>query len=1163
MVLLKGKPVILEPPKRLPVDLNRQVYLINETGEWFTNYNEYIERLTLLQDKQYETELSGMKQLNYFEAIRDDETNLKYLLEKLSIHLAMPLTDFIYDIKELDLVKLVDRCESFLSKNFVIDEHVKFYGHTDDAKIYKIVSQHTFEPVMDKKGEKIIIPSYKRYLITRELNKKEIANNLINNSSTGQNENNGNLEQLVVDETQIMKVEKPLSRFVLAMFCKLLYCHPDSTLLTLLKDENIQLYATIRNWNDQFLDKNDRLTLKVGDINNVTARKIESKAEKKTNETPASINGKSDNKSENSANNEALNTDENNKRSKDQMLNNNDDSAFDRAQKKLKETKLMDELVFRLPTLNELDSLTPRHFQTVPDLTLLFQGPLDIFHGVKIYTDNWESLSYEEIDCILDDKPQMFRLLEVYCFLNSFAPILKLNYFNFDDMLTSLKCTDSRELAGEIVSFKFKDLNNYRTSDKEVTTSGSESSTQIKSENTPSRHKDSIRHKGKRMKIVQSNWKRNSKIRKFIQDKETEHLKYEIVFNINSTSNTFTVDEHPGTKLIIEIFTRLLSMIVDSSNNWRCDIVEEWHDNKDSEESDSHMEKVLNTVLNYRGINWVQRLAKRQFENGNWLIILLGVLQDTMHISKYEQISNNFTKKIIPNSISVAMLHKQMFVNFCSKFTLSEKIDLIWALSDIVLSFSKDIKTWIDDTTKLKNNISLESSKTSRLRLGKLSDISSLQERLKNVRETIDSDNKKQLINELENSINLANSQVFKIYQHEKYLVNELEQLFESRLQSLGNDKFGNRYYWLEVEANISNALMKKNNHELYFSSRLWITGPERELFKVLFDIEDEQYNKWCDLAKTKGKVFATREVFRVYQNEDGAFFKIEQDDVHVEIVNSEGVLSKSYELTQIEKKIIDETPSKLLISSNEWYFIDDFFIIKELLTKFNTLGMNELFLYNNLNKFLKKIKHGMELKEIQTGGDYYDSLERSLLKELTKYETIPKIEYETEFDRVNAEMLESRPLDLTNIDIGKLLENGEELKSMAKELMYLHESDSAIKIYEQVMRLEKERLKIVETQLTILTQDVLGIRTELFSPHTTADSVSTEYFRKQMDILTDLLNYRHFNAIKHVTEWSNKPNPDQIDDNFNLADYFKQKWNEIQEKTAEIESLVSKTIYG
>lgn len=1165
MVLLGGKPVILDPPRSLPEDLNRQVYIIEATGEWFTEYTEYAKRLAILKANEYETELSGIKEIGYLEAAEDDERNLKYLMEKLPTHLAMPLTDFIYDLKEFDLVRLVEKCESFLSTHFVIDEFVKVIGHPDGDKIFKIVSKHTFDPVMDRKGKSIIIPSYTSFLITRTLTEKEIA---AGNNDSSEQEENGNSEQLVVDQTQIMKVEKPLSRFILAMFCKLLYSHPNSKVINMLKHENIQLYATIRNWNDQFTNQDDR-PIVIGDISNLPEKSIESENQDQPNSTEdddlskgAETNGNSESSISSSSNMENSIINENNKRPHDE---NDHTAAPSVPQQPPYETTLMQKLnisnpeTFRLPTLKDLDTMSRKKYQPVPDLTLPSEGALNKFKNVKAYNKNWESIKVDDTNYILNDSPQLSRLLEIYCFLITFAPVIRINYFNFDDMLTSLKCTDSTELAGEIVSIKFKGVDEDQTIEKRSDTDTNESTPQIKSETTPTTitNDDIFTYKGKKVKITPSDWKRNPKIRKLIQERETEHLKYEIVFNINSTSNKFNVDEHPGTRLIIEIFTKLLSLIVDTNNDWRCDIVEEWYGTKDPEEVDPHMAKVLDTVLNYRGINWAQRLAKRQFENGNWLIILLGVLQDSMHISKYEKISNNFTKKIIPNPISVAQLHKQMFVNFCSKFTLDEKIDLLWVLTDIVLNFSKDISSWVTSTKRLENNILLEKMKIGRLHLAKRGTLGSLNLRLNNVKNGNNGiDNVEQVVTQLENSIQLITSQMNKIMEHEIYLDDKLNHLIDVRLKSLGFDKFGNQYYWLENDATVTDALMDKDNQKLYFSSRLWISGPPKAVMKTSFQIDDDSYNKWCAIAKERGKTIATREVFKIYQNEDGTFYKIEEDDVHIEIADANGVISDGYKLSLFERKIIEETPAKILMTSEESYFIDNIFDIRDYMATLNRLGINESSLQDNLMQMMNQYKQAMEIKEIQMGGDYYDSLERSLLNELARYEAVPKIEDENEFDKLHREMDEPKTLDLSNVDVGKLLDDGEELQNMAKELMYLHESGLSIKIYEQVSRLEKERLKIIETQLTILTQDLLGIRTELYSPHRNVNSAATEKLRKQMDILTDLLNYRHFKAIKRVAEWSNERNNFQLAEDLTVGDHFSQIWAAIQAKTAEVENF-------
>ena len=75
----------------------------------------------------------------------------------------------------------------------------------------------------------------------------------------------------------------------------------------------------------------------------------------------------------------------------------------------------------------------------------------------------------------------------------------------------------------------------------------------------------------------------------------------------------------------------------------------------DSEENDkeSNTDKPVVThnayeCMNHRGTSWDERLRKRNFKDGNWQCILLGVLSLVEHVPQYETTINKIYHKLAP-----------------------------------------------------------------------------------------------------------------------------------------------------------------------------------------------------------------------------------------------------------------------------------------------------------------------------------------------------------------------------------------------------------------------------------------------------------------------------------------------------------------------------------
>lgn len=91
----------------------------------------------------------------------------------------------------------------------------------------------------------------------------------------------------------------------------------------------------------------------------------------------------------------------------------------------------------------------------------------------------------------------------------------------------------------------------------------------------------------------------------------------------------------------------------------------------DDEEEDDHTDHVAHKVKNYRGMKWHDRLRKRNFKDGNWQIILLGVLSMVEYVPAYQP-----TIQAVYRALAPALIQPSNASTVLSQFYSSMSVDL-------------------------------------------------------------------------------------------------------------------------------------------------------------------------------------------------------------------------------------------------------------------------------------------------------------------------------------------------------------------------------------------------------------------------------------------------------------------------------------------------------
>lgn len=188
MVLFKRKPITFLPPPQLPADANANtpVWVIPETGEWFIDYNSYLDRLSFYNIKKFVCETSGNSNFTFFEALKVEHNELFLMQSNFPDPVKEPILRFVsFSIvpridQLVDQVYLKFKDEYFPGEKIIvkvgngyrvqgiIKEKVVFNQRTDENNniIKPFISYRVFIP--SDQGELVVEDSN---FISRERNR--------------------------------------------------------------------------------------------------------------------------------------------------------------------------------------------------------------------------------------------------------------------------------------------------------------------------------------------------------------------------------------------------------------------------------------------------------------------------------------------------------------------------------------------------------------------------------------------------------------------------------------------------------------------------------------------------------------------------------------------------------------------------------------------------------------------------------------------------------------------------------------------------------------------------------------------------------------------------------------------------------------------------------
>lgn len=301
---------------------------------------------------------------------------------------------------------------------------------------------------------------------------------------------------------------------------------------------------------------------------------------------------------------------------------------------------------------------------------------------------------------------------------------------------------------------------------------------------------------------------------------------------------------------------------------------DEKEDDSDDDEPRDHN---AYQIMNHRGVPWHDRLRKRNFKDGNWQTILLGVLSLVDDIPKYEKTINLVFKIMAP--IGEPATATTALNQFYSRMDINLRLETLSILCQL-LSTSDLVRSHIDksleESTHLRRS-RLDNIKEYRSSLEKAQALhnqvyekyleltnSSLSEEELKRKPRFDTNSRE--LSETEAALASSNSVFADLCEERKMAFIKLEELRSEkrtierqlvekdcqRVRCLGKDRLYNRYWWFEsnglptlhgsADADEDNEHEKLEDdpedsdevlEETYLMGTLWVQGPLSEDVKI------------------------------------------------------------------------------------------------------------------------------------------------------------------------------------------------------------------------------------------------------------------------------------------------------------------------------------------
>ncbi|CAD1813571.1 ATP-utilizing chromatin assembly and remodelling N-terminal family protein [Candida parapsilosis] len=690
MVLYKRKQVPFVPPPPTPTDPNTQVWFIPNTKEWFLTYEEFLERMDFYNKRKFVCEITGNSCLTYFEALQSEANERKEVDRNFPENLREHILRYLQFNQISRLDQLIDKVYSTFKNDYFPGEVIFLKGLDPNNQTLKS------RGVIREKVQYAEEPT--KYLVIRSHDK----------------------HQAIVTGDNIVRDRNHFTKWLIKTFIKLTMSRSHKVgapwvvkaayakqygIPTTYPEHLRQYISSTPTGEPTYIQPKRRKT----EIDTRQEIKIKPKIF-----TPSTPNDAEPTRSASPS------------------------GILERKKSKLKEevkrsSPSVDTLPFRkkfpvhhvpVVVLNELENAeatgnehTKAMFQQptkktiVDDLTIKFDIQ-NVKPKPKVLTVEMHHEDNEMMDDNAEESPTkeahtiplkaVQEALQVWVFMNVYHNVLNIDTFTFDDFITSLnynlntpklRSTMVDEiycaLLCKIVSNEVPSAKNAKEADSNDTIYGLNITIpQELEEDIVEDDEDDEEEKEEEKEGEKGENEIEVKVKKEKDVSEDE---------ANGDRGSDSETEHKPLKVEDEQS--------DVENEGNGSIKKE---NRESEEpgANEEQEEEINhsayEYLNYRGTAWHDRLRKRNFKDGNWQIILVGVLSLVEHVPKYHHVVQMIFESLAPagGPVSASALR----TNFYEHLDINLKLYALCILTDLLVT-SPLVRNYIEESLEQQTSL--------------------------------------------------------------------------------------------------------------------------------------------------------------------------------------------------------------------------------------------------------------------------------------------------------------------------------------------------------------------------------------------------------------------------------------------------------------------------
>lgn len=695
MVLYKRKPVLYLKPPEIGVDKSREVFLIEATGEWFNTYEEYLERMDYYNRRKFVCEITGNSCLSFFQALKSEQKEIKAVEKNFPETLREHILKYIQFSRISRLDQVVDTVYSAFKNEFFPGETVFIKGSamndgTDTSTKYKGTVKEKIQ---------YSNPLETKYLVVRQSDGK----------------------QAIVTHELIFRDRNHYTKWLIKTFIKLTMSRSHKVGAPwVVKTKYAKKYRIPEEYPDDLIHfksttpngevryENNLSTAHSGDPSIINGQSkdaiLQGKNSKKKNQPSQSVSKKK--------NASVLQTDlakGNDFKNKyslhhlpetiaSEFMKDNDKATPQPSNHPTRRNVVEDtELRFNLqyPSVNFKKLALPKN--------ALYWGQQEE-DGSKKKEDHGETAD------VSDRIPDSFKIqthlvsvqeaLECWMFFNMYHEVLKLDTFTFDDFLYAMawnydqfkgigRCVLLDEIwcaaLGAIVSNETKTSKQNEIPGLIISLPPKTSFLKNSDDSKDTATEDAL--EGPQVEFDENEAENN-----ILQNGDSIG-RDESAENESKTGNDHVSADNENE---IKSETEALS---DNEEGVDSDSLREEGNVKNDKEHDAY------SVMNYRGIPWYDRLCKRNYKDGNWQCILLGVLSLVEYIPYYNEIIQLVFKILAPSSM--ALTPSTVLTQFYKYFNIEMRLRTLRILVELLtngLVIRKYIEECLDYSTTLRRN---------------------------------------------------------------------------------------------------------------------------------------------------------------------------------------------------------------------------------------------------------------------------------------------------------------------------------------------------------------------------------------------------------------------------------------------------------------------------